>query len=254
MTSMYATPGQQSMYMPSSSVMIPQQPGMVETVAFPGGVETVPLSMQMVPQMQMVAQPSYSYVPPPQQVEYAQPSMLMSQTPAAPAPAFAGQGPQRLTDGLPEPAKVEAEKVAYERALDAQLKKQSDAVLAEGKLKKAMMEQTAKMQLGQFQLQIEEQLKMASMQVDAEADTMIRGLEESAIMQKTNMQERAAMTIADYVKKKAIEDCNKKSYDVQRQFYEAEVKLTAQYQQARQAGAKSVVTPAGPQIPVGVGI
>lgn len=242
MTSMYASP-QASMYMAQSSVMA--QPQYVETMAAPTMVETV-----AAPTM-MVAQPSYV----PQVVEYAAPSsVVMSgmQTPAPPMAAFAGQAPVRLTDGLPDPAKIDAEKVAYEKALDAQLKKQADGVLAEAELKKKMMDQTAKMQLAQYQLQIEEQLKMNSMQIDAEAQTMIRGLEEAAIMQKTNMQERAAISVADYVKKKAIEDCSKKSYDLQKQFYEAEMKMTAQYQQVRQAGAKAVVTQGAPGVPMGV--
>merc|ERR1719223_1589360 len=115
------------------------------------------------------------------------------------------------------------------------------------------MEQTAKMQIAQYQLQVEEKLKMDSLQVDAETQTMLRGLEEAAIIQKTSMQERAALTVADYVKKKAIEDCNMKSYTLQKQYYEAEVKLTTQYQEAKQAGAKAVVT-GGPQVPVAVGV
>ena len=45
---------------------------------------------------------------------------------------------------------------AYEQALAAQLKKQSDAALAEASIKKQMMEQTAKKQLAEYQLQIEE--------------------------------------------------------------------------------------------------
>lgn len=244
MTSMYA-PAQGSMYMQAGSAMMPQPgPSMVETVGAPV----------------VYAQPSY--VPPPQIVEYAQPSMMMSQpslvvsglqTPAGQLPAFAAPAPKSLTVGLPEPAKVEAEKAAYEKALDAQLKKQADALAEEANLKKKMMEQTAKMQIAQFTLQVEEKLKMDSMQVDAEAQTMMRGLEEAAIIQKTSMQERAALTMADYVKRKAIEDCNMKAYNVQKQYYEAEAKLMAQYQQAKQAGAKAVVT-GGPQVPVGAGI
>lgn len=235
MTSMYA-PAQGSMYMQAGSGFMPQPgPSMVETVGAPV----------------VYAQPSY--VPPPQIVEYAQPSMMMSQPSAGPLPAFAAPAPKSLTVGLPEPARVEAEKAAYEKALDAQLKKQADALAEEANLKKKMMEQTAKMQIAQFTLQVEEKLKMDAMQVDAEAQTMMRGLEEAAIIQKTSMQERAALTMADYVKRKAIEDCNMKAYNVQKQYYEAEAKLMAQYQQARQAGARAVAT-GGPQVPVGAGI
>jgi hypothetical protein len=158
--------------------------------------------------------------------------------------------PQNLTQGLVEPAKLEAERVAYEKALAAQLKKQSDAVLEEAKIKKAMIEQTAKTQLAQYQLQIEEQLKMASLQVDQEAQNMLNGLKEAAITQQTTREEQAAIQAADYVKKKALEEMSMNSYNLQKQWFEKESQLTAQYEKVMQKGSKSVVTSAMPQIPM----
>ena len=52
----------------------------------------------------------------------------------------------------------------------------SDAALAEASIKKQMMEQTAKKQLAEYQLQIDEQVKMACLQIDQEAQNLINGL------------------------------------------------------------------------------
>merc|ERR1719161_2143570 len=105
----------------------------------------------------------------------------MVETVTAPVPAFAMPPPVKLTEGLLEPAKVEAEKVAYGKALEAQLAKQSSAVLEEAKIQKAMIEQTAKTQLAQYQLQMEEQMKMQFLDVDRNAQTQLTGLQEAAI-------------------------------------------------------------------------
>merc|ERR1719352_1852081 len=207
---MYATPGA-SMYMPATTVAAPT---MVETIAAP--------AQTMV---ETVAAPAYG------------------------GAQFMVPAPRKLTEGMTEPAKLEAERVAYERALAAQLKKQSDATLAEAEIKKKMMEQTTKTQLAQYQLQIEEQLKMSCLQVDQEAQNLINGLKEAAITQQTAREEQAAIAAASYVKAKALEDFQVKSYDLQKTWFEKESQLTSQYQAAMQKGSKSVVTSALPQLP-----
>lgn len=142
----------------------------------------------------------------------------------------------QLTAGLAEPSKVEAEKVAYEKALAAQLEKQSKAIEEEAKIKKAMLEKTAQVQVEQFRLQVDDKFKMACLEVDRERDQVITGLKEAAILQQTGMEERAAVAIADYNKKKAIEDMGVKSYQLQKQWYDGEAQLMQQYQAVKQAG------------------
>lgn len=151
-------------------------------------------------------------------------------------PAFAVPPPVQLTAGLPEPSKVEAEKAAYEKALAAQLDKQTKAIEEEAKIKKAMLEKTAMTQVEQYRLQLDDRFKMACLEVDRERDTVITGLKEAAILQQTGMEERAAITIADYNKKKAIEDMGVKSYQLQKQWYDGEAQLMQQYQAVKQAG------------------
>merc|ERR1719183_3249952 len=198
MTSMYATPGA-SMYMPATTVAAPT---VVEAVAAP---------------------------------QYAMPAPTMVETIAAPGAQFMVPAPRKLTEGMTEPAKLEAERVAYEKALAAQLKKQSDATLAEAEIKKKMMEQTAKTQLAQYQLQIEEQLKMSCLQVDQEAQNLINGLKEAAITQQTAREEQAAIAAAGYMKAKALEEFGFKSYKLQKEWFDKESQLTAQYQEAMKA-------------------
>merc|ERR1712232_513789 len=101
---------------------------------------------------------------------------------------------------------------------------------------KKMLREHAETQIKQMELQLDERFKMQSLTVDQEAATMVTALNEAAITQKTGMDERFAVAVADYNKKKAIEDMATKSYQLQKQWYDGEAKLMAQYQAARQAG------------------
>jgi len=248
MTSMYATPQMTSMVAPQyapATTSYAAAPTM--TSMYMGGA--APASVYM-PAQTMAAPTVYAA---PTMVETIAAPQVMETFVAAPTVQFGVPQPVKLTQGLVEPAKLEAEKVAYGKALEAQLKKQTDAVMEEANIKKAMLEQQAKTQRAQFQLQIEEQLKMSCLTVDQEAATMCYGLEEAAITQKTSMEERAAMATADYTKKKALEEMSIKSWECQRQWFEKEAGLQAQYQQVMQKGSKAVVTSPVPQIPVQYG-
>merc|ERR1740117_41448 len=173
---------------------------------------------------------------------------------AAPLAVFGMPAPVKMTDGLVTPDKIEAERIAYEKALAAQLKKQSDAVMEECKIKQKMMDQTAKTQLAEFQLQTEETYKMQCLQVDQEAQTLVNGLKEAAITQQTAREEAAAIAVADYKKKAALEEAAAKSWALQKQWHDAEMKMAAEYQKVAKAGASAVVSSANPMIPVGYGI
>merc|ERR1719482_2087432 len=104
--------------------------------------------------------------------------------------------------GLVDPKTLEAERIAYEKALAAQLAKQSKAIEEEANIKKQMLKQTADTQIAQMAPQLDEQLKMASLQVDKQANDTVNGLKEAAILQQTSAEERAAVAIEDYKKKK----------------------------------------------------
>jgi len=250
MTSMVATAPQMTSMYASAPVTYAAQPAMTSMYATPGASMYMPAA---APQMVEYAAPvtttqSPSYVAAPQYV--AAPTVV--ETVAAPVvagPQFNAPLPQRLTEGMTEPAKLDAERVAYEKALAAQLKKQSDACLAEASIKKQMMEQTAKKQLAEYQLQIEEQVKMSCLQIDQEAQNLINGLKEAAITQQTAREEQAAIAAASYIKAKAIEDFGMKSYNLQKTWFDKETQLNNEYQKVMKAGSRSVVTSALPSVP-----
>jgi len=227
MTSMYATPGA-SMYMPQTTMAAPYAyaaPTMVETMAAPQTMMmTQAPSYVAAPQM-MVAAPQY--------VEVAAPAGIAFNMPA----------PMKLTQGLVTPDLLNAEKVAYNKALEGQLKKQSDAAFAEAEIKKKMVQQQATTQLAEFQLQVEEQVKMTCLRIDQEAQMQAAGLQEAAITQQTARNEQTAIQAADYTKKKCLEEFSVKSYEVNKQWWEKEQAMMAQYNQVRQAGSNAVMTP-----------
>jgi len=219
MTSMYATPSA-SMYMPAATMAAPT---VVETFAAP----------------QQFIQQAPSYVAAPQQVVVAAPrAPSFVAAPVVEVMAFPVPVPLKLTEGLVPPDQIEKERLAYEKALAAQLKKQSDATFAEAKLKKAMMEQAKNTQLAQFQLQAEEQLKLACLQAEQEALMMVDGLKEAAITQQTIREEAAARAVADFNKKKSMEDYQAKSWKIQKDWFDQEQKMTSEYQAAMQEGQR----------------
>jgi hypothetical protein len=175
---------------------------------------------------------------------------------AAPVVEYLGPGPLQqassfinLTAGMPDPGKLKNETDAYGKALEGQLKKQSDAVIEEANIKKKMLEEQFKRDLAQYQLQVDERLKMAQMAVDKEAQAQLMGLQEAAINRKTVMEEEAAMKSAGYAKAKAMEEMMNRSKQVNKQFMEAEAKLTAEYQKVMRAGAKAMAPGPVPMVP-----
>jgi len=212
MTSMYASPSA-SMFMPATT-----------TVAQPQYVQQQPQYVQQQPQ----------YV---QQQVYAAPAVQPNLQGGF---VYDGPAPTKLTEGLVPPAKVEIERIAYEKALAAQLKKQSDAVFAEAAIKKQMLEQATKTQLAQFQLQAEEQLKLSLLQVDSEALMVVDGLKEAAITQQTTREEAAARAVADYNKKASLDEYAQKSYEVQKSWYDKETALAAEYQKVMADGSNAL--------------
>lgn len=171
-----------------------------------------------VPTMSMTVPgpvPTMSYIPP-------------GAMPAPPVPIPAPQDPRQASE-------------QFGKTLEAKLAQQSAGVTQEAQIRKQMLEEQAKRDLAQFQLQVDEELKMACMAVDKDALIIINGLQEAAITRKTAMEEEAAVKTAGYNKAKAMETMAMQSYQVQKQFHEAEKKLKADYDQVMRAGVGSIL-------------
>lgn len=190
----------------------------------------------------VVASPP-SYVPgPPTTAVYAAPV-------EGPGPLQQASSFINLTAGMPSPDKLKGQSDAYGKALEGQLKKQSEGVIEEATIKKQMLEEQFKRDMAQYMLQVEERLQMAQLQVDKEAQAQLMGLQEAAINRKTVMEEEAALKSAGYAKAKAMEEMLNRSKQVNKQFMQAEAKLTAEYQKVMRAGARSIAPGGVPMVP-----
>jgi len=187
-------------------------------------------------------------------VTYAQPVVAQAAVaapvaevaaPAASAPSFSFPpfpmpAPVSMTAGLPTPEKLAAERTGYDKALDAQLAKQSNAVMEEAKIKQAMLKQACTNQIAQRTLELEEKCKMDCFDVERQAMTMVNGLKEAAIIKRTEIEEGAAIKIAEFKKKSALEQMDKESYTLKKEWFEKEAKFTYEYQKVMQAGSRAV--------------
>merc|ERR1719446_282479 len=170
MTSMYA--GGASMYMPGSvaapAVSRSYAPTMTTAMAAPVATTAV-----AAPMTTAVAAPQVMTT------AVAAPQVMAAPVTTA-APSYVAQSQYSqygvANTGLVDPKTLEAERIAYEKALAAQLEKQSRAVNEEANIKKQMLAQTRDTQVAQMALQLEEQLKMASLQVDKQAMDTLNGL------------------------------------------------------------------------------
>jgi len=220
-----------------------------------GGALVVPPSYPPVftappPAIPMMTTPGSSYVAGAQ--PYATPR----------APSFNVPPPVSMTAGLLDPAKLEAERMAYEKALAIQLDKQVKAIEQEAVIKKQMLARAAERQKAQTALQLEEQLKMAKLQADKEASEVVIGLKEAAIQRRTTKDEEFAIAVAQFHGKRAMEVMSAKSYELQKQWSDKEGKLMAELNQvaggasAREpwaagilsAGAMTPLVPMAPQL------
>jgi len=236
MTSMYASPAMTSMIAPSPARYVQATPVVTATpsMAPPRTNSMIATTSMLAPPVVAAAAPAgSSFVAPPMT---AQPVILGGMaatvvgTPSYSGPVFSLPPPVSLTQGIPDPEAIEKQKEGYSKSLDFQLKQGTEALMAQGQVQKDMIEQTCKTQMAEHQLQIESQLKLSSLQVDQHVQAQVVALQEAAITQKTLLEEKAALALLDYRKRKAAEEMSIKSYQVQKEYFDREAKLMGEYQ------------------------
>jgi hypothetical protein len=156
---------------------------------------------------------------------------------AAPAAVVAApSAPQQL----PDPATVQKQKEGYTAALDKQFADGANQVAAETKLRKDQLMAMAQQQKAQYQLQKEAELQAQNLLLDQQMNSQVMMLQEATMAQKAALEQQAAALTLEYNQKKAMEEMQAKQYAIQKQYYEAEVKLAQQYNTVanpRNAGA-----------------
>merc|ERR1719506_85176 len=186
---------------------------------------------------QAAPQVTYAQAAPATQVaSYVAPPVTVQQTAsyvAAPQQAVAGP-PVALTEGIPDPASIKSQQDAYAKALEKQYQDGAAAIAQETKVKKEMLGEQAKQQKAQYQLQVQSQLQAQNLLLDQQMNSQLMMLQEAAMAQKSALEQQAAALTLEWQQKKAEEDMLQKQYEIQKQYYDAETKLAAQFQKVTQ--------------------
>merc|ERR1719316_253109 len=209
-------------------------PTMVETVAAAPAVTYA--AAPTIATTTVAAAPAVTYAAAPTQVaSYVAAPQVIQQAPsyvAAPVAAAAVAGPpEPLTKGIPDPASIKSQQDAYAKALEKQYQDGAAAIAAETKVKKEMLNETAKQQKAQYQLQVQSQLQAQNLLLDQQMNSQLMMLQESAMAQRSALEQQAAALTLEWQQKKAEEEMLKKQYEIQRQYCEAENKLATQFNQ-----------------------
>jgi len=197
-------------------------------VTYAAGTTTV--GSTVAAPVQYVTAQAGSYVPQATTVVQAAPAATVVQAaPAVVTQAVAGPPPP-LTVGIPDPATIESQKDGYAKALAKQFSDGSVAIAEETRVKKAMLIETAKEQKALYEAQAKAQLQGQMLLLDQQQNSQLMMLQEAAMAQKSALEQQAAALTLEYQQKKAEEEMMAKQYEIQKAYYEAEIKLQAQYQ------------------------
>lgn len=163
-------------------------------------------------------------------------------TPSQQAVAF--ELPRRLTDGLPDPCTIERWKLAHKRSLDSQLEQGTIAVVEQTKVKKEMLTQAFESQKKQYNLQVEQRLRMQEMVCDQQLHKQVMGLKQAAFEEKSKLERQASALKMEYEHRKLQEDISVKQYQLQRHQYDVQMKVQSDAVQ-RMCGPADVVDASG---------
>merc|ERR1719359_1943935 len=168
------------------------------------------------------------------------PQMAVPQPVAVPQAAMPMQ-PPRLTQGIPTPEQIAAQKAQYAAALDKQLEQARNTVVQETKIEQQMIKFNADKQIDLYRMQVEE--RRTEQEAVAEEQATIQALELKKALVERNLQldSQAAGLTMDYRMKELMTACAVKQYQFQQQYVNAENKLAQQYnQQLAKAGGVGV--------------
>merc|ERR1712216_1035154 len=76
--------------------------------------------------------------------------------------------------------------------------------------------------------------------LDQQMNSQCMMLQEAAMQQKSVLEQQAAALTLEYQQKKAEEEMLFKQFEIQKQYYDAETKLAAQFQKVTQEEVKAM--------------
>lgn len=181
---------------------------MVETIAAPVTYAAPQFTTQV---------PSYVAAP------VAMPTTQVINVPQAP------MQPMKLTEGIPTPDQIGAQKAGYSAALDKQLKEAIETVQKETQIEKEMIKFTAEKTIALYNLQVEETLTEAMATADEQATFALLELNKAKVERNLQLSSQASGLVMDYQMKAIQTELAQKQWELHELVTNPEGEFAKQY-------------------------
>merc|ERR1719253_1546500 len=173
---------------------------------------------------------SPSYVAAPVQQQYvAAPVAVQPAFPQGIVPPALPMAPMRLTEGIPTPEQIHAQKAGYGAALDKQLKEATDTVAKETAIEKEMVKFNAAKSIAMFENQVDEKLIEQLALEDERGTIALLELKKALVERNLQLSAQASNLTMDYQMKAVQTEWSQKRYDFEVTYLKAENNLAADF-------------------------
>lgn len=237
-----AAPSVQRMVSGSGSPAAPS----VQRMVSGAGSSAAPSVQRMVsgaPSVQRMVSGTPGFPAPYQSYQMAQPAaVVVVEAPVAVPTPTVPLRPPKLTDSLPDPSSVDRQKLQHAKGLLERLQADTAVLTQQNQVRKAMLAQYGAQQKAQHATQVDADLQREAMAVEQRGNAQLLQLQQAVMAQTMALEQQAAGLTLRYQCQVVEEDRQQKDYDIQRQFYESEMKILGQMQKlVRDTASNQVV-------------
>jgi len=191
-----------------------------------GSVQQLPLPLPSGFSMQASALPARPTTTVYQQLLTGLPAALAS----GGSPPVSPRKPVKITEGLPDPTSVDRQKLQHARSLLDKLQSDTATLTQQNQVRKQMLAQYGVQQKAQHATQVDSDLQREAMQVEQRGNAQLLQLQQAVMAQTMALEQQAATLTLRYQCQLAEEDRVQKDYNLQRQYYDVEMKIAEQMQ------------------------
>merc|ERR1719359_2274991 len=124
--------------------------------------------------------------------------------------------PQKLTEGIPDPGAIEAQKAAYSQGLDDQLRQGASILNQQLKQQMEQLHQLADEQKKKYCVQVDHEIKSQELGLVQQFKEQLLLVQTAAAQQKRILGQQATALLLEYNQKKAQEDLLMEEYQHQK--------------------------------------
>jgi len=129
---------------------------------------------------------------------------------------------------------IEQQKLAYSRAIDAELQKEATQVQARAQMEKEMFRRRAEQEKAQSYLTIDQYATYGNMYVDDMTLAEVAYLQEESAQHRSILEQQASGLTLQYNQRKAQEDMMMNQYQIQKRYYDNYLMLQGMQTQVQQ--------------------